>query len=435
MWTETDISDDTEIATAEHAPMARINQQIAPREGTALELMVATAQQAITRVPKEMIGAAKQIGGLLGSDGFYRFPAGGATVEGVSIDLAQALAQQWGGIAYQVRILSVDMLAGGGRKVHLRATVTDLKSLVAAEVDQVVTTASPPGKFAAKAEQAERWHAMQTQSAASKIVRNAILRVLPAWYVNAAFAAARAVADSAATGGKTLPEARNAAIGLLSALGFTRAEMEAYTGQPLDLWAAPQLHQLRELHDSVKSARTSIEQVRASLAESSAPAATGKGALGLTPKKPTKGKPDGDDEPPPNGTDGRGRGSAEEGSDDASAAAFEAHRAANGEQASADWRASAAGITAHVATLGPKHLENSGRAHLRAIRASLREHAVNAYADRLRALSQRTERDEEGNAVVTEMPARECFARVEGWLREGPRVAAIAPQRREDQAA
>lgn len=334
MWTETDISDDTEIATAEHAPMARINQQIAPREGTALELMVATAQQAITRVPKEMIGAAKQIGGLLGADGFYRFPAGGTTVEGVSIDLAQALAQQWGGIAYQVRILSVEMLAGGGRKVHLRATVTDLKSLVAAEVDQVVTTASPPGKFAAKAEQAERWHAMQTQSAASKIVRNAILRVLPAWYVNAAFAAARAVADSAATGGKTLPEARNAAIGLLSALGFTRAEMEAYTGQPLDLWAAPQLHQLRELHDSVKSARTSIEQVRASLAESSAPAATGKGALGLTPKKPTKGKPDGDDEPPPTGTDGRGRGSAEEGSDDASAAAFEAHRAANGEQAS-----------------------------------------------------------------------------------------------------
>lgn len=143
----------------------------------------------------------------------------------------------------------------------------------------------------------------------------------------------------------------------------------------------------------------------------------------------------GDDEPPPNGTDGRGKGSAEEGSDAASAAAYEAHVAARGEQANADWRASAAGITAHVATLGPKHLENSGRTHLRAIRASLREHALNAYADRLRALSQRTERDEEGNAVVTEMPARECFARVEGWLREGPRVAAIAPQRREDQAA
>lgn len=148
-----------------------------------------------------------------------------------------------------------------------------------------------------------------------------------------------------------------------------------------------------------------------------------------------KPDPDGDDEPPPNGTDGRGKGSAEDGGDDASAAAFEGLRAAHGEQASADWRASAAGITAHVATLGPKHLENSGRAHLRAIRASLREHALNAYADRLRALSQRTERDEEGNAVVTEMPARECFARVEGWLREGSRVAAIAPQRREDQAA
>lgn len=332
MWTDNEISDDTEMTTADAAPVARITQQMAPREGSALELMVSAAQQAITRVPKEMIGAAKQIGGLLGADGFYRFPAGGATVEGVSIDLAQALAQQWGGIAYQVRILSVDMLASGGRKVHLRATVTDLKSLVAAEVDQVVTTAAPPGKFAAKAEQAERWHAMQTQSAASKIVRNAILRVLPAWYVSAAFNAARSTADHAATGGKTLPEARKAAVDALAPFGVTRAELEAHTGQPVDLWAAPQLHQLKDLHAELKGGRLSVEQFRASLAEASTPAATGKGALGLGKKAPKTSKPENDDEPPPDGTNGRGKGSAEEG-DDAHGGEVDA-RPAHGAQAS-----------------------------------------------------------------------------------------------------
>ena len=335
MWNE-EISDETEMATTDAAPVARITQQMAPREGRALELMVSAAQQAITRVPKEMIAAAKQIGGLLGAGGFYRFPAGGATVEGVSIDLAQALAQQWGGIAYQVRILSVDMLASGGRKVHLRATVTDLKSLVAAEVDQVVTTAAPPGKFAAKADQAERWHAMQAQSAASKIVRNAILRVLPAWYVGAAFNAARSTADHAATGGKTLPEARKAAVDLLAPFGVSRAEMEAHTGQPVDLWAAPQLHQLKDLHAELKGGRLSVEQFRASLAEAPTSTATGKSALGLNGKKAALAqktgangdKPDPDDTPP-TGTDGPRRGSeSDEGAD---AAGFEAHRNAQGQ--------------------------------------------------------------------------------------------------------
>lgn len=286
------------LATAPTPALGRVADDTSP-----LALMVQAAQR-ITRDVPSLLAQAKQIGGLLGSGGFYRFPAGDGTVEGASIDLAQALAQAWGGIAYQVRILHVETLSTGGRKVHLRATVTDLKTLVAAEVDQVVSTSAPPGKFARKPDQAERWHTMQTQSAASKIVRNAILRVLPAWYVDAALTAARDADARSATAGKSLPEARATALAYLKTQGLTQAELEAYTTQPIDLWAAPQLAQLRDLSADLKAARVSVEQVRASLKEEPAPkATTGRAALGIAPKATPKD--DGDEPPPdpPTGTD------------------------------------------------------------------------------------------------------------------------------------
>lgn len=320
MWNE--LNDSSDLATVENDAMevaaapvtsvARVSDDASP-----LALMV-NAARGIVRSPKVLIEQAKQIGGLLGKDGFYRFPAGGAAVTGVSIDLAEALAQQWGGIAYQVRILNVEQLHTGGRKVHLRATVTDLKTLVAAEVDQVVSTSAPPGKFSKNNDQSERWHAMQTQSAASKIVRNAILRVLPAWYVNAAFEAAVSTDAQSATNGKSLPEARKGAVEhLTKAHGLTVAELEAVTGQPLDMWAAPQLGQLRDLAGDLKSSRISVEQVRASLREEPAAAKpSGKSALGLAAKTaaPVATTRDPDDEPPPfgpTGTDG-GRGSSDD---------------------------------------------------------------------------------------------------------------------------
>jgi len=287
------------LATAPTPALGRVADDTSP-----LALMVQAAQR-ITRDVPSLLAQAKQIGGLLGSGGFYRFPAGDGTVEGASIDLAQALAQVWGGIAYQVRILHVETLSTGGRKVHLRATVTDLKTLVAAEVDQVVSTSAPPGKFARKPDQAERWHTMQTQSAASKIVRNAILRVLPAWYVDAALTAAREVDAKSATRGLSLPEARAKAVEALRHLGLSAPELEAFTAQPIDLWAAPQLAQLRDLAADLKAARVSVEQVRASLKEEAAPkATTGRAALGIAPKATPKD--DGDEPPPipPTGTDG-----------------------------------------------------------------------------------------------------------------------------------
>jgi hypothetical protein len=270
---------------------------MAPRsvDETSVLATMMSAAVTIERIPAEVIKRGKQIGGLLGDDGYYRFPAGkdkatGETkfIEGASIDLAQALAQAWGAITYQVRIIATESLASGGQRVHLRAIVADLKAIVAAEVDQVVSTAPPPGKFADKIEQRERWHAMQVQSAASKIVRNAILRVLPEWYVGPALREAFRIGALRATGGKPLTEARKLALDTFAPTGLLQPELEKFVGQPVSMWAAPQLGDLRALFRDLQDGLTSVEQVRAGLAanEQSATAPAEKSTLGLGAKKP-----------------------------------------------------------------------------------------------------------------------------------------------------
>lgn len=283
MWDEDTgefLSDASPGVQLAHMPHATSGLASAPEDGGLMGRLVATAQ-ALERDPAKLIARAKQIGGLLGSAGFYRFPAGGSTVEGPSIDMAQALAQEWGAIVYQVRIVQTESLASGGQRVHLRASVADMRSLVCAEVDQVVSTAPPPGKFAEKADQRERWHGMQIQSAASKIVRNAILRVLPAWYVDPAFDSATAVDGKRALNGKTLPEARKAAADVLKEFGASTEELEAFLGQPFDMWAVPQISSLRQLYSALKSGAQSVEAWRAGLAAKGEPTAARKTALGL----------------------------------------------------------------------------------------------------------------------------------------------------------
>jgi hypothetical protein len=301
MWNENEGSNGTALAEVDaqlaDMPIARMSAVHAPAgDGSPMALMVQAAQ-GLVRQPAAMIASAKQIGGLLGKSGFYSFPAGAGTVEGPSVGMAQALAQQWGGIMYQVRIVDSEALAGGGTRVHLRASVADMKSLVACEVDQVVTTSPAPGKFANKPEQKDRWNGMQLQSAASKIVRNAILRVLPAWFVDPAFDAAKLMDAGKALGGhKTLEAARVAAAEALKGLGCTTAELEQYLGQPLDMWAVPQLSALRELYGNLRDGATSIEAWRAGLVEKTGGTAAqiNRSALGIpaaSSAKPVEAEP------------------------------------------------------------------------------------------------------------------------------------------------
>ncbi len=291
MWDEEEIAGagapGTQLA---HEPHVAMSIAATPDDSGGIMGRLVAAAQGLERDPRTLIDKARQIGGLLGSDGFYRFPAGNTTVEGPSIDMAQALAQVWGGIVYQVRIVHTELLASGGQRVHLRATVADMRSLVVAEVDQVISTSAPPGKFANSVEQSERWHGMQTQSAASKIVRNAILRVIPDWFVKPAFVAAKTIDSDQALKGMSLPEARKGAADAVVALGAKIEEIEQFLGSPYEMWAVPQISQLRQLYKQLKSSAQSIEAWRASLAEKGAPGngTARKSALGLSAASSSK---------------------------------------------------------------------------------------------------------------------------------------------------
>lgn len=283
MWSETGIVTAVEEGITVERESARSAMMRAPEDGSGIALMIHHAQ-GIVRDQKRLVAEAKQIGGLLAGDAFYRFPTGGAQVSGASISLAEALAQSWKAISYQVKILNVENLATGGQRVHLRASVMDMHSLVLSEVDQVVTTSAPPGGFARKEDQSQRWHTMQIQSATSKIVRNVILRVLPDWFVNAGLQAAYAQDAQNATAGKSLPEARANAVDVLGKRGMTREEMEKYTSTPVDLWAVPQLAMLGELNRELVRGTVSIEQVRAGFAQAAPAEANGKSSIGLKKK-------------------------------------------------------------------------------------------------------------------------------------------------------
>lgn len=252
--------------------------------GDGLMSIIVQAAQGLDRHEDALIARAKQIGSLLGKRGFYRWTQKdkrtGKTevIEGESVHLAQALAQEWGGIIYQTRVVHAEQLASGGRRLQLRSSVADLKKFVLKELDAYVTTSAPPGKFGRNHEQAERWHAQQLQSAGSKVERNAILDVLPKWYTGAAFEAAKATDAGQALGihpkghpregqPRTLAEARQGSLEFLISLGCHQVELEQYVDYAYDLWAAPQISMLRELAKLLHRGTISIEQWRASLQE------------------------------------------------------------------------------------------------------------------------------------------------------------------------
>jgi hypothetical protein len=300
------------------------------------------------RNPVDMCEEAERIGELLGKAGFYSWPQGGSRVEGPTIDLAYALAQAWGRCI--TRCVITDN--AGVNRVHMRGVYIDLQTMAVTERDYVAYVAPPPGKYAKDPDQAERWRIMQEQAGISKAVRGAILGGLPAWYVEAGFNAARRAAAEAATGGKTLAEARRDVLevfgqgqpgkngGTIGGFKLTKEELVAWVGQPVEMWTTAELGQFRELFTALREGRESVEGVRAAAAANAAeptdagkgngggrldslglgkgepksePKASGKGAEERTPRSRNAGKaeqPKSDQAQPPAAQQGQGQQSS-----------------------------------------------------------------------------------------------------------------------------
>jgi hypothetical protein len=197
--------------------------------------------------------AAAWIGSMLGQDAYYSWTVHSKSgensrVEGPTVDLAYALALEWGFNASRVVIVD--------RKdatVFFRAAYIDLITYVFVERDYVSTIRPAPGKFAEKPEEKERWEVMQIQSAASKAVRGALIRGMPTWFVVEALRAARrAVQGKALKEGQTLEQAVAEAIKAFGASGWaTEAVLVEYLGRPSKLWTVEDIVTLRETGQSI----------------------------------------------------------------------------------------------------------------------------------------------------------------------------------------
>jgi hypothetical protein len=204
-----------------------------------------------------MQARAKRVGALCGSDGFYRFPAGGSTIEGPTVRLAKALANEWGSVAFGVEIDRVE-----GNRVYLTGVCIDLVNIVVVRRSSTFVLSPAPGKFANKADQVARWEAMQVQSAGAKALRGAILDALPTWFVDPAYQAALdADRKNILREGQTIEGARDEAVKAFAGLKIKREQLEAFLGSPIVQWAPTDIATLRDVMRAIRQGETTAAEV------------------------------------------------------------------------------------------------------------------------------------------------------------------------------
>ncbi len=261
---------------------------IAIHRPSSLAPLVEAARSAPPRDFRRMAAEATEIGTRMGRDAFYSWEQGRELIEGATIGLAYALLPVWRYV--QARVEIVDRV---GDVVTLRGVALDLASIVSVERDYTFTIAPPPGKYANKADQRQRWEAMQTQSASSKAVRGAILGMLPPWLVGAAINAAKAAASASILNGKTFDEAAGVAVKAFADGGGVKLhELEAWIGSPLAMWTIDHLEKLRALYGQMKRGEVSPAAWRATLTKPEPAAVTMPWAEPATTVEPEPAKPE-----------------------------------------------------------------------------------------------------------------------------------------------
>lgn len=245
-----------------------------------MQIAAQAPERDINRLKKEAV----RIGREMKTDGYYSFPAGGGRIEGAQVWLMEALEGVWRWTFTQVQIDRVE-----GRRVYLRARFVDLKTGVIKERPAFYTMSDPPGKFAGKSDQIDRWHSMQLGSAVSKAARSVLDHGLPSWFTETAVQAAMSAAREDLLKGRSLDQAVKETLGYFAEQKVTQAELESLVASPVALWVDLTILELRDLARAIKEGRTTIEATFGPLrqtATAAAPKDEPRGAsLGL------KGKP------------------------------------------------------------------------------------------------------------------------------------------------
>lgn len=245
----------------------------------------------IGKLPKRDAGqlkkSARRVGEAMADRALYAFPVGGKRIEGPTVHLIEALAGEYGSLWTGTEITSIQ-----GDRVFIRGVVLDLVTCTCYARPYLFTLPPAPGKFAEKADQANRWETMQVQNALSKAVRTALEHSLPRWYIEEAIAAARTIIRNEQLKGLSVEEAGEQAVKHFSGLGVEMVDLEDWLGAQRPLWTASDIIDLRKLGSRIKNNETTVaaefEKHRAKRKSATADSGVGLAAIKNGKTKDTK---------------------------------------------------------------------------------------------------------------------------------------------------
>lgn len=187
----------------------------------------------------------------------YRFPRGGQTVKGPSVQLARELARCWGNIRYGHRVVSID-----ADTVHIKGYAFDLETDVYVEQEDKFARLVPRkvGGLTKWVPPDERDLRELINRRGAILIRNCILQLLPPDLVEEAIREVEATLTKAAKG--EIQQSREETIRRLvvafDLLGVTPEMLTAYLGHPLETITADEIVELRGVYTSIKEGNTKV---------------------------------------------------------------------------------------------------------------------------------------------------------------------------------
>jgi hypothetical protein len=267
------------VTTLDLAPPA----MPAPRrlsQGTAIEQSRAVAQvQAAVIVarqfPRDVQAAIRSMQEAcsrpsLANQAFYEYKRAGQTVTGPTIKLLQELATTWGNVDFGMTELSIDHESGESEMLAYAwdlETNTRYSQIV---IVQHVRDKTVDGQKVAEPLSDRRDVYEANTSNTARRLREAIRRVLPAWFVEEAETRCRQTLENPGDGFTVAQRVAQVVRGFESAWGVERRRLETRVGKPVAEWTAWDVAQLNVTAASIKRGELSADEafpLRATAAE------------------------------------------------------------------------------------------------------------------------------------------------------------------------
>ncbi|MGW6121467.1 hypothetical protein ACWFRF_20665 [Nocardia sp. NPDC055165] len=234
------------------------------------------------------------------SRAYFRYNRGGGdgNVTGVSIHLARELARCWGNVDYGIKELRRD---DDKAESEMLAHAWDMQTNARASTTFIVPHIRDLSGGASRKLTSTRDIYENNANAGARRLREQILAVLPAWFVEEAKANCDRTLETGGANGKPIAQRIADAIALYDAIGVTASQLEAKLGRSSNIWSGHDVGQLGVIYSSIKRGETTVgdEFSADEVPEAGVPAAeiTGTGRQKRAPRgraaaEPKQGKAD-----------------------------------------------------------------------------------------------------------------------------------------------